>query len=267
MSVGAARRGGPGLLLLAVSLLLLLGVALAWLAWPAEPAEQPAGAGGVAQRVAGIDVVHAADVLSVRAQRRAARLDAALMPGQEENLAQLLRMQAEAAQVSLDSIRFTPLPRSGLLQPVGMELSLRGAYYDLPIFVDGLFRQRWVVEITRITFEAQQPMAAQVVSRVEARFHRPVQLPADYLRGSVELAELDVVQRGFTAQALEDAARLAAFDAFLEQAPALLERSEANHRLVLRSIPRLVRQLPGSPMDWVGATFEGGEAHLTTDGS
>ncbi len=244
-------------------LLAALGLAV-WRLAPRSSSEQPAQA-SFEQRVEAIDVVYASDVLSQHLALARTELDAALLNGQEETLVQLLRMQAEAASVELGTLRFDLPPRDGFLQEVSLELELTGAYYDLPIFLDGLYRQRHAVEIHRITIEADGPLDAQVASRVEARLFRPVSIPEDELRATVSDADLGASDKAFATTAVLDAARLEACERFVAMVPELRERSWVNRRLVMRTIPRLVRKLPQSPMDWVGATFEGEEAQLATE--
>ncbi len=238
------------------------GVAL-WLAPAApEPTEAPPS---LRERVESIDVVRAADVLSDQLNAARGQLGPALLPGEEENLAQLLRMQAEASDVALGTVRFELLEREGFVQVVALELEVEGAYYDLPIFVDGLFRQRHAVVVHRLTLEATEPRAARVVGRVEARLFRPVEVPEQPLRDSIDDIELDASDRAFAATALTTAAQLEACERFIAHQPELQADSQANRRLVMRTIPRLVRKLPSSPMDWVGATFEGDEAKLAME--
>jgi hypothetical protein len=217
----------------------------------------------VAERAAAFDWAGAADRASARVDEREAALGGALLPGDEALLSQLLRLQAESAHLDLGDVSFTPLPREGPVVPVALALELRGPYYELPIFLDGLYRQRHLVEVQRITVEADGPMDAQVLCRVEARLARPAPVPeVDPL---VERVGQGPAARGFVHAALRDAARLARYERFLERQPELVRASQANHHLVMRTLPRLIRQLAASPMDWAGASFQGGEARLTTE--
>lgn len=228
---------------------------------PAPPQPGPS----LQERVEAIDIVHAADVLSDQLERTRAQLTPALMPGEEENLAQLLRLQAESSDVALGTLRFELQGREGMARAVALEIEIEGAYYDLPIFVDGLFRQRHAVEVHRLTIEAAGPQAVRVTSRIEARLYRPVEVPEEPLRSSIDEVGLGASDRAFATTAITTAAQLEAYERFIELQPELVARSQANRRLVMRTIPRLVRKLPGSPMDWVGATFEGGEAQLAME--
>ena len=259
----SARAGVVPLLWLGALLCALL-IAAGLLVLRASPTPSAAGP-TIQERVEAIDVVRAADLLSDQLDSARRQLTPALMPGEEENLAQLLRLQAESSDVALGTLRFEPLAPDGVLRTVGLELEVEGAYYDLPIFVDGLFRQRHAVEIHRLTIEAAGPHAVRVIGRIEARLFRPVQVPEEPMRATLDGVELDASERAFAATALTTAAQLEAYERFIDQQAALVARSQANRRLVMRTIPRLVRRLPGSPMDWVGATFEGGEAQLAME--
>ncbi len=269
MALAGSATPRPVRLLWAVvclSLVVVLG-ALGFGAWHLPPPADDEGPeeASLEERIEAIDVVRASDVLSERLSEARSGLDAALLPGGEETLVQLLRLQADAASVQLGPVRFEPRSRDGFIQAVVLELEVSGAYYDLPIFLDGFYRQRHAVEIRRITIEADGPLDVRVMSRVEVRLYRPVEIPADGLRATMPMGELGASDRGFATTALLDAARLEAYERFIEQVPELRKRSSSNRRLVMRTIPRLIRKLPASPMDWVGATFEGGEAHLATE--
>jgi hypothetical protein len=264
----ALARGPRGGILALVGLALALCAALlgaaGWLL-SSERGEEPEPSVSLEERVQAIDVVRAADRLSLELEALRGELGFALMPGEEENLARLLRLQAESSEVALGTVRFEPQEREGMLQVVSLELEVQGAYYDIPIFVDGLFRQRHAVEIRRLTLETADSRAVRVACRIEARLFRPVEIPSEPLRDTIDAAELGASQRGFATTALAHAAQLEAWERFLTERPGLLERSQANRRLVMRTIPRLVRKLPSSPMDWVGATFEAGEAKLAME--
>jgi hypothetical protein len=251
------------LLLLGGAICLGLGVA-AWLMSPERPAEPRAPS--LQDRVDSLDLARAADLAAVQLERARDQLGPALMPGQEQPLAQLLRLQAESADMALGTVDFVPGARDGYLRVVGLELEVEGAYYDLPIFVDGLFRQRHAVRVHRMTIESVGgPGSARIRCRLEAELARPVEVPEDSILDSVSAVQLDASERAFTTTALSSAAQLQAYEGFLARLPQLLDDCQANRKLVMRTIPRLIRTLPGSPMQWVGATFEGGEAKLAME--
>jgi hypothetical protein len=248
--------------LLAVSVAVALGLLLLASRLHAARPDAPLASAGAGERLAAVDVARAADVLSDQAGRRRRELGAALMPGEEAALVELLRLQAEAADLALGDVRFTPLSRDGLVQPVEMVLDLEGAYYDVPLFVDGLYRQSRVVEVRSVTLEAPTPMATRIRARIEARLWRPYALDAAAM---VRLLAAGPPVGEFSTQALASAATLETYDAFDRAVPGIQARAAQNRRLVLRTIPTLVRRLPGSPMDWVGATFDGGEARVALE--
>ena len=255
-----ARRPSDALLALQAVALLALGAAAAVLGWPARTAPDP----DTATRLEAVDVARAADVLSAQVDLRLRDLGAALLPGEEDALVGFLRLQAEAADLVLGPVRFTGLPREGLVQPVEMVLDLEGACYDVPLFVDGLYRQSRVVEVHSASLEAPGPRAARVRTRLEAWFWRPY-VPDPGGLGPLLAGAADASARSFAAQALASAAALEACDAFGRALPGLQDRAAVNRRLVLRTLPTLVRRLPGSPLDWVGATFDGAEVHVALD--
>jgi hypothetical protein len=217
-------------------------------------------------RVDSLDVARAADRASEQLERARLQLGPALMPGEEQPLAQLLTMQAESAKLALGPVRFEAGDRDGYVRAVALELEVEGAYYDLPIFVDGLFRQRHAVKVRRMTIESVGGSgSARIRCRLEAEMVRPVAVPQDPILDRVGSVELDATERAFADSALSAAAQLQVYEGFSTQLPRLLEESQANRKLVMRTIPSLVRKLPGSPMEWVGATFEGGQARLAME--
>ncbi|MBN1335736.1 MAG: hypothetical protein JXB39_07225 [Deltaproteobacteria bacterium] len=252
----SARRPADALLASAVVLALGLGVLVAGLRThrSAPPALEA--------RLEAVDVARAADVLSAEVGRRSQEIGAALLPGEEAALVDLLRLQAEAADLVLGDVRFATLPREGLVQPVEVVLDVEGACHDVPLFVDGLFRQSRVVEVRSIALEAAAPMAARIRARMEARLWRPYVVDATTLGPLLAVPSADPSTREFTTQALASVAALEAWEAFDRMLPAMQERASENRRLVLRTLLTLVRRLPGSPMDWVGATFEGAKAQI-----
>jgi hypothetical protein len=242
-----------------VGLLVGLGV-LAGHLHPTAVREEDAA---LATRLAGFDWAHAADIASAEVARQRRSLGPALLEGEEEALAQLLRLQAESAQLALGPMGFRAGSREDGLRRVELTFDLSGAYYDLPIFLDGLYRQRHLVEVDRVTVEARGAQGVWVACHVEAHLFRPAPTPATGILAA--RAGDDPGARTFAEAALRDVAALVRRERFLARAPALQERCAANHHLVMRTLPRLVRRLANSPLTWAGATFEGGQAQLTTE--
>lgn len=256
---GAGRGGVRGLIAFGAVLLLGLGA----LAWRLRPPEVPDQGLELDARLTSFNWAHGADLASAEADRLRRALGPALLEGEEETLAQLLRMQAESADLSLGPVRFGAGACEDGAQRVGLTLDLLGAYYDLPIFLDGLYRQRHLVEIDRVTVEARGAHGVRVACHVEAHLFRPVSVPA--MDGLAVRASAEPGARTFAGAALRDAAAIVRRERFMARLPGLEARSQANRHLVMRTLPRLVRQLASSSLEWAGATFEGGEARLTTE--
>ena len=229
-------------------LALCLALLSLWVKTPGPPTE-------TAPRLSleDLDIVRAADVLSDQVHLRERKLTSALHPGDEDTLVQLLTLQAEAAQLQLGEVRFASLHREGLVQPVEAQVQVHGGYYDLPIFIDGLYRQSRIVHVRRVAVESDAPMSTQVTAQIEVRFFRPVTIPASIMAQAVE--DLPAAQRAFAVAALTDAARLEAMAAFEVHVPDLARTKTENRQLVLHILPSLVRKLAASPMDWAAAEF------------
>ncbi len=214
-----------------------------------------------------LNMARAADVLGVEVREMEQSLTGALLPGTEETLYQLFSTLAEASQLELLGTRFVPLPRDGLVQPVAVSINLDGSYYDLPIFIDGIYRQSRVVELRSLTLDRSGPFSSRISARIDATFFRPVQPPTELLENLASRLELEPTDKTFARLALTEAARLLAMEAFRRRLPQLSRDSMSNHDLVIHSIPALIRKLPESPMDWLSADFSGDEVtvDLETD--
>ncbi len=254
------RRGGgapsrapawPTLLgaqLVAVSLLLGLGFYVVNLP-PAGHVPDPAA-------LTSEDLDHALQVLEQDRDRLRRELRGALFDGDEGPVTDFIALQVQAAELQFQDLEWTVLPPQGPVVPVELTLRVSGSYYNLPILVDGLFRQSRPLELTWLEVESPKLMVAHTVATLRAHFHRPPTLRTAALSqrvaeqtwgGDPALAE----------QALEVAAEVRLLEAF-QQELRLLERARTSNRAaVMTALPGLLRRLPTSPLGWVGMRVDG----------
>ncbi|MCP4804490.1 MAG: hypothetical protein GY913_20590 [Proteobacteria bacterium] len=196
-----------------------------------------------------LDLGQASRVLDAEQEALLDRITAALQPEYQSQVAALAGLQSQAADLRMEGILWRVLPARGALVPVEMELTVLGQYYDLPILVDGLYRQAWPVEVRRIVAETPKLGTATVQATILCRFHRPPRVDAEWLE--TEGADLFPDQPDLGGQALTDAARVYVLEAFDDASPGLEAASQANHDLVMMHLPRTLHQLPQSPVGWV----------------
>lgn len=259
------RRPSVGPRLVVASSVLVLGLAggLAWVSRP-QPAVTTAPV-GLGDRLDPVDVTRAADVLSGEVQANQRQLTAAFFAGDEEKMVTLVQLQAEAAQLDLVNVRFVPRFRENMIEPVEADLEIRGGSYDVPIFVDSLYRQSRLMVVERITLTTDTYLAAQVDGTVECVFWRPARVPPGLFTEAMRDPTMAPARRAFTVAALSDAFRLEAMEVFQARLPALQKARNDNHEKVLRTLPSLVRQLAGSPMGWASADFTTDQPRVVTE--
>lgn len=250
---------------MAVSSLVTLALACVLLLLDLFPPSRAPEAPDMGSRVASLDLARAASVLSEQARQAQRQTPAALFPGDEENQVQLFRLQADAAQVTLLNVRMVPLPREHLLEPVQATLELDGGYYDVPIFVDNLYRQSRVLTVRRLTLSGATPVSALVNVVVEAVLWRPARPPPSLFNSVVSGPGFDPTRQTFAVSALSDAFRLEAMESFNALVPELERRRSENRQVVLRNIPVLVRELAASPLGWAAAEFTSGQVRIVTE--
>ena len=161
---GAESRGAPAWPLLAgIQLGILLAILGAgWSSLPARPAPLP-------ERLAALDPDTAA--AAVQAARARADTGRALSPAAEARTLQFLTLQARAAGMDVQSSRLRPGIAQDGVQPVDMVLTVVGDPYHLPIFLDGLHRQRAINHPLSVRGSGA---GGRTEFAVTVRFYRPV---------------------------------------------------------------------------------------------
>ncbi len=207
------------------------------------------------------DLQHALLVLDEDREALVKKLRAALMPGDEGTVTDFMALQVQAAELQLQSVEWTTLPPQGAVVPVELTLHMSGSYYNLPILVDGLYRQSRPLQLQWIEVEAPKMLMAHTAATLRMRFHRPPSLQTSAL--AQEVARLDWGgDPGIAKQAMTVAAELRQLEAFQKELKQLERARNANRTAVMTALPGLLRKLPTSPLGWVGMTVDGDRVEI-----
>lgn len=220
--------------------------------WATRPPPAPVAEPAQLDRA---QLLHAGEVLDARVAQRQRELTPALFPAGERTAADFAALQVQAAELELDELTWTSLPATGVVAPVELELEVSGSFYNLPILVDGLYRQAPAVEVTWVEVESPRLMVAHTETRLRLRFHRPAPLSSTWLEQQAE--KLELADSAAAGDALEAAAQLTLYDAFEAKTPELEARSSANRSAVMTALPGVLRKLPTSALGWVGMEADG----------
>ncbi len=209
-------------------------------------------------------LAHAANVLATDRERLEQELHAGLLIHDERAVGDFSALQAQAAELSLSSLQWRTLPAVDERIPVELILEVQGSYYNLPILVDGLYRQSHPMQITYLSVETPRVMVAHTEVTIRMRFHRPLDLASSSLQNRLQ-GLLGGLQSRAAEVALEEAARLSILERFAEHASELESASAENRTQVMTALPSMLRRLPSTALGWVGMEQVGNEMHLVTD--
>jgi hypothetical protein len=170
-------------------------------------------------------------------------------------------LQVQAAELSFRGVEWTTLPQQGAVIPVEMTLRVAGSYYNLPILIDGLYRQSRPLELRWVEVESPKVLLAHTEATIRMRFHRPPSLQTASL--SQRVAALNWSGDPMIAQeAMTLAAELRLLENF-DRELRLLERGRAaNRTAVTTALPGLLRRLPTSSLGWVGMKIRGDQIEV-----
>jgi hypothetical protein len=101
----------------------------------------------------------------------------ALQPDDEQRATMFLQLLSQAAEMELLSLTLNPGPQAEALQSVDVTLQLAGDPFNLPIFLDGLQRQRAVNHL--ISLEGSGGLIGQFTLTV--RYYRPIFQDNDWI--------------------------------------------------------------------------------------
>jgi hypothetical protein len=200
----------------------------------------------------------ATEALSEERKTKESQLVTALLPHAERGVADFVSLQVIAAELRVKEMDWVYLPKQGDLVPVELELRASGSYYNLPILLDGLYRQSRPVEITYLAVETPTAMVAQTDVLLRLRFHRPLSATTAWLAEQAESLSLAGDPDG-TLDALIEAEKLEKMAAFEAELPRLRALSRRNRTAIMTTVPGLLRRLPTSALGWVGLELRGGE--------
>ena len=199
-----------------------------------------------------------ADTLGEERRDKEAKMISALLPHAERGVADFVSLQVIAAEMRVVGLDWVYLPQQEHVVPVELEIKASGSYYNLPILLDGLYRQSRPVEITYLSVETPRAMIAQTDVHLRLRFHRPPTATTAYLAEIADrLALADDSDTTFLA--LSEAAKLEQLANFEDQIPRLKEVSKRNRASIMTTVPGLLRKLPTSALGWVGLELSDGE--------
>ncbi|MEC7241776.1 MAG: hypothetical protein VXW32_11105 [Myxococcota bacterium] len=199
-----------------------------------------------------------ADSLSEERREKEAKMITALLPHAERGVADFVSLQVIAAEMRVTGLDWVYLPQKDDVVPVELELKASGSYYNLPILLDGLYRQSRPVEITYLSVETPRAMIAQTDVHLRLRFHRPPSAQTAYLTEIADRISL-ADDSDTTYLALAEAAKLEQLAAFEREIPRLKEVSKSNRAAIMTTVPGLLRRLPTSALGWVGLELRDGE--------
>ena len=209
-------------------------------------------------------LAHAASVLAADRELLEQEPNAGLLAHDERAVGDFSALQAQAAELSLTSLQWRTLPVVADRIPVELTIEVQGSYYNLPILVDGLYRQSHPMQITYLSVETPRVMVAHTEATIRMRFHRPINLGASPLQDRLEKL-LRGLQSRAAEVAFEEAARLSILEDFTSNASELEAASAENRTQVMTALPGMLRRLPSTALGWVGMEQVGSEMHLVTD--
>ncbi len=254
-----SQSGLPPLLGVQAAVALLLG-SVFWLGigTPADAPPKPP------QRIDSEALSQVASLLAADREALEADLTAPLMAQDEQSVGEFAGLQVQAADLELVDMSWRSLSAVEDLVPVVLTLRATGSYYNLPILVDGLYRQAHPMEITYLAVETPRMMVAHTEATVRMRFHRPATLSTSSLKDRLE-SVLGGLRSRAAEVAIEEAARVQLLQDFQEKVPGLEERSSTNRSQVMTALPGMLRKLPATALGWVGMEQTGDTMVLIVD--
>jgi hypothetical protein len=202
--------------------------------------------------------------LSQKAESQEVHLVSALLPHAERGVSDFVSLQVIAAELRVKALDWIYLTQVDNLVPVELDLRATGSYYNLPILLDGLYRQSRPVEITFLSVETPKAMVAQTEIHLRLRFHRPPAATTAWLEQQAQRIAL-AGDPDATFEALLEAAKLQRMADFEAELPRLQARSKRNHAAIMTTIPGLLRRLPISALGWVGLELRDGEVVILNE--
>jgi hypothetical protein len=195
------------------------------------------------ERLSGLDQGQAsADVAAAIAAADSGR---ALQPDDEQRAGMFLRLLSQAAELQLLDLRLAPGPTEDTLQTIDASLSLAGDPYNLPIFLDGLHRQRALNHV--VSLEGRGGLIGQF--QVLVRYYRPAAPDTGWVAPRLAAEE---PEHAAAAALLEQAAWLSVWRRFQWEERGLVERAGRIRARVSRELaaPLITVRAGGGSLYW-----------------
>ena len=202
------------------------------------PRQQP-----MAQRLSAMDLQQAST--DVTAAIEDADSGRALQPDDEQRTTMFLQLLSQAAELELLSLDLSPGPRLDALQTVDATLSLVGDPFHLPIFLDGLQRQRTVNHV--VSLEGRGGVSGHFTLQV--RYYRPVEVELDWVAARLVAEDPSLAAAG---PLMRQAAELSVWRRFQWEERGLVERAKRIRARVSRELaaPLIELRAGGSGLAW-----------------
>lgn len=186
----------------------------------------------------------AAEVLRARRVQltRAAPLDEAARAA----VMSFVGLQIDAADLELAGLRWGATRVVGPAQVTPLDLEVTGDALNLPVLVDGLYRQSHPVLLTALALVHRGGHQTRAILKL--RIYAPTPAPS----------WTATPREGAADRAVAEAAKEAHAAAFAALGDALDAEVSRNRRAVMRALPRLIRGLPQARRGWLGLAVEDG---------
>lgn len=237
--VAAPTRARPGWPYLALSqVAALCGLCLVTLATTPPPLPP------LSQRLQQLSPEPTAALLADAVQK--ADTGRALSADDESRTIRFLTLQAQAAGMRISDVSFRPGVSDDGVRPVDVRLTLQGDPYHLPIFLDGLHRQRTVNHPLSVKGDGAGRSAT---FSVLLRYYRPAHGELGWVSALLAEQAPEVADR---APVLEQAARLAEWRYFQTRERALVTEAAQVRGAVARKLARQLIEMRarGASIDW-----------------
>jgi len=171
----------------------------------------------------------------------------AMRPEDEIRVTSFLHLLARASDLNLLDAKFYPGDNLDGVQPINVRLTMDGSPYNLPIFLDGLHRQRTVPWIRYLKVRKDADGIVQM--EMDLRYHRPATVDLSWIADQLQ-------EEGSESEALTgvmtQAHEVLVWRHFLSQEKRLVERALADRRQAVVDMSALLISLKqhGGVLTW-----------------
>ena len=201
------------------------------------------------------------EVLRAKRSEKQRQVDEALWSENRDAVAHFVSLQVIAADMRVVRLNWSPPKKDKQLEALDLEVQVKGTYYNLPILLNGLYRQSRPIQITYVSVESPRATAVQTAVLLRIRFYRPPEPNMFALQEAAEALAF-AGQTESTLNLLLEAARIENMKRFKSEIPRLWAASKANHKTINTTVPLLLRKLPQSPLGWMGLELRDGELNI-----